>query len=356
MILLGVVGSTAYGLATPASDIDYKGICIGLKQHYLGCDTFETLDIWDEPGNGNFPYLDNADASVYELRKFVKLLANCNPSILDLLFLDNYEYKHPVADILIQQRELFVTSKAKYTYSGYALQQLQRIERHRNWLLKPITHKPEARSYGFVGIPPLTKDQIGAFLEYVYVLIKDKLAHSELEEEVVELLDTRVDIKSPLKQYAIKGAALAYTQELTKASDNFMQILSASQRYQADLKAYHDYINWQKNRNPARAAMEARVGYDCKHMSTCLRLLQMGIEILTNGDVIVDRRRAGDQAYLMEVKNGNVFYEKAKAGAMSKLARLNTAAKTTTLPEQVADQTINDICLAMLEAYNWGKV
>jgi predicted nucleotidyltransferase len=33
LILAGVVGSTAYGLNRPDSDIDVKGICIATKEH-----------------------------------------------------------------------------------------------------------------------------------------------------------------------------------------------------------------------------------------------------------------------------------------------------------------------------------
>lgn len=96
LILLALTGSQAYGTSTPSSDFDYKGVFIAPKDYYLGFKSFEQKDQgWDEPGTGLYPVLDNVkDCVVYELRKFLTLVYNNNPNILETLWLDSEFYLH----------------------------------------------------------------------------------------------------------------------------------------------------------------------------------------------------------------------------------------------------------------------
>ncbi|MFA5049275.1 MAG: nucleotidyltransferase domain-containing protein, partial [Patescibacteria group bacterium] len=70
-----IVGSTCYGLNTPTSDIDMKGICIPPKEYYFGLKKFEQQE------NGK-------DDTTYAIKKFVSLARDCNPNIIEMLYVD----------------------------------------------------------------------------------------------------------------------------------------------------------------------------------------------------------------------------------------------------------------------------
>ena len=66
IVLLAYGGSHAYGLSTPTSDIDIRGIAMNTESELLGTDSFEQ-------------FTDNkTDTVIYSFNKAIKLLVNCN--------------------------------------------------------------------------------------------------------------------------------------------------------------------------------------------------------------------------------------------------------------------------------------
>jgi predicted nucleotidyltransferase len=74
-----VAGSQAYGLDTPESDLDVRGVCIPPKRYLLGLSAFEQWEQQDDVG----------DTVIYALTKFVHLALACNPNIIELLYTDS---------------------------------------------------------------------------------------------------------------------------------------------------------------------------------------------------------------------------------------------------------------------------
>jgi hypothetical protein len=70
---------------------------------------------------------------VYEVRKFIRLATECNPNILDVLFSRDEEVRlmTPLGKLLRDNRQLFISARAKHSYSGYAVAQLKRLENDR---------------------------------------------------------------------------------------------------------------------------------------------------------------------------------------------------------------------------------
>jgi predicted nucleotidyltransferase len=68
-------GSHAYGLATETSDEDFRGIFIGLPDNLVGLHPVEHCEL-------------SGDNMLFELRKFLTLAKECNPNIIELLFVD----------------------------------------------------------------------------------------------------------------------------------------------------------------------------------------------------------------------------------------------------------------------------
>ncbi|MBK1989543.1 nucleotidyltransferase domain-containing protein [Sphaerospermopsis aphanizomenoides BCCUSP55] len=352
-ILIGLAGSHGYGLNRPDSDYDYRGVFIAPKRYYLGFDSIEQKDSgWDE--QGIFPFIDgNKDTVIYELRKVLHLLAGANPNVLELLWLPKYPIVNNIGQYLINHRQLFLSKKVKHTYSGYAFAQIKKIETHRKWLLNPPTNKPIPADFGIEDEAPLSKDELNAFLEYLYLLIRGKIEFLEEAEQLYKLLTADIDFKGILKQYTLVDEALAYTQNLTNSRKDFIRLLQKSQSYQIALREWKAYISWQQNRNPLRAEMEMKSGYDLKHGMHCIRLLRSGLEILQRGEVIVDRKIAGDIEDLKAILRGDYTYEQLMKMAEDLVSQMDNFYEQSTLPHKPDLEKINDLCMELVEMQGW---
>lgn len=353
-IFIGLSGSHGYGLNRPESDYDYRGVFVAPKRYYLGFDTIEQKnDGWDEVGL--FPFLDgNTDTVIYELRKVIQLLAAANPNILELLWLNEYPVLTAVGQHLIKYRHLFLSKKVKHTYSGYAFAQIKKMETHRKWLLNPPEKKPLPEDFG-IEDAPLSKEELNAFLEYLYNLIRGKIEFLEEAEELYHLLTADIDFKGMLKQHPLPDETLAYTQQLTNGRGDFIRLLQKSQKYQVALREWQAYLSWQKNRNPARAEMERQSGFDLKHGMHCIRLLRSGLEILSQGKVIVNRIEAGDVDQLKAILKGEYSYEEVMKMADDLVAEMNIVYQQSTLPQSPDLEQINQLCIELVEMQGWKE-
>jgi len=120
-----VAGSRAYNTHSAHSDTDTRGIFIAPPEYTLGC--LKNVGQVEVPGE---------DTTIYELGKFVQLAANCNPNIIELLFTEKEDilFMDPAFQELRHSRNLFLSKKAKYTFSGYAMAQMKRIRGHNKWI------------------------------------------------------------------------------------------------------------------------------------------------------------------------------------------------------------------------------
>ncbi|QSJ14384.1 nucleotidyltransferase domain-containing protein [Nostoc sp. UHCC 0702] len=352
-ILIGLAGSHGYGLNRPDSDLDFRGVFIAPKRYYLGFDHTEQKDTgWDEPGI--FPFLDsNKDTVIYELKKILQLLSGANPNVLELLWLHNYPVLTSVGQKLISHKKLFLSKKVKHTYSGYAFAQIKKMETHRKWLLNPPSKKPLPSDFGIEDEAPLIKDELNAFLEYLYILIKGRIEFLEEAEQLYKLLTADIDFKGVLKQYSLPDETLEYTQKLTNSRKDFIRLLQKSQNYQIALREWKAYLSWQENRNPVRAEMERKSGFDLKHGMHCIRLLRSGLEILQKGEIIVDRRIAGDVEDLRAILKGEYSYEQVMKMAEDLVAHMEIVYEKSTLPAKPDIEQINQLCMELVEMQGW---
>lgn len=117
-ILEGIVGSTAYGLAGPDSDEDRLAVHLAPLRDVLGLHfTSGTIHRTDP------------DYTSHELAKFCTLALKANPTVLELLWLpdDLYRTRTNIGDELIGLRSAFLSTLAKGSYGGYAIQQAHRL-------------------------------------------------------------------------------------------------------------------------------------------------------------------------------------------------------------------------------------
>ncbi len=124
-LLIGLVGSQAYGTATEESDEDYMGVALAPLSYYTG------LDQWQNEGTKEFKKEkgDEYDAVVYELKKFFKLCLGFNPNVIPLLYLPKYKYATAGGMQLVYNADIFVSKYAYDTFIGYAKSQLSNVKK-----------------------------------------------------------------------------------------------------------------------------------------------------------------------------------------------------------------------------------
>ena len=119
IILVGITGSQAHGLAGPDSDIDMRGVFVYPTEAILGLSKFCGPDVSTSSVD---------DTVMYEVGKFIHLALAANPSILELLFLPEYGHITNEGKMLVVRREAFLSKKVRQTYGGYAVQQYKKLK------------------------------------------------------------------------------------------------------------------------------------------------------------------------------------------------------------------------------------
>ena len=128
-------GSKAYNTHIETSDDDYKGVSIM---------PFSLLASFHKKFEQAELKAPDPDTVIYELRKFCQLASQCNPSIIEVLFTDPSDHilLTDVGSMLVEQRNIFLSKRARFSFSGYAISQLKRIKLHRGYLLNPPKQYP----------------------------------------------------------------------------------------------------------------------------------------------------------------------------------------------------------------------
>jgi len=115
-ILRCIVGSQAYGTATPQSDVDYKGIYMSPKVQVLG--------ITREQETRRF----GPDDHNYSLRHFARLAVKCVPNVIELLWCDEDVVTLCTKEgkALRDAKEMFLSQRCIGPYIGYAQGQIHK--------------------------------------------------------------------------------------------------------------------------------------------------------------------------------------------------------------------------------------
>lgn len=118
IMFLTLGGSYSYGTNVETSDVDIRGCTMNNASEIVGLSTFEQ-------------FVNTAtDTTVYAFNKLITLLTNCNPNTIEMLGCkpEHYIYMTDGGRELIDNRKLFLSKRALYSFGGYANQQLNRLE------------------------------------------------------------------------------------------------------------------------------------------------------------------------------------------------------------------------------------
>ena len=119
VLLSGIVGSTAYGLAGPGSDVDRLGMFATPTLALLGLRIPSQSHVTVKP-----------DATFHEAAKAARLILAGNPTASELLWLpdDLYETRTALGEEMIALRSSFLSAKKVHdAYLGYATQQFRKL-------------------------------------------------------------------------------------------------------------------------------------------------------------------------------------------------------------------------------------
>ena len=330
-----VSGSHQYGTNREGSDTDYRGVFIApfscafdlFQTSFVGAGTIkqdlesaiEALDNGDpinarnhivqalQTDRGDLCMANDtvdkpgSDESLHELRKFFKLASQCNPNIIEFLYVEHLiEIDTPIWEMIREKRHLFLCRRARYTFGQYAVAQLNRIKTHRGYLLNPPDYKPTRKEFGLPENTKIPKDHQNAICALPSELIADHAKEQTLQEK----------------------------------------------RYASALQVWNAYCKWDKERNPARKEIERRHGYDTKHAAHLVRLCRMAKEILRDGVVLV---RRPDAEELKSILNGGWKYEEVEAFAENANAELDALYTASKLPQEPDREGIADLYKTVCE-------
>lgn len=317
MLIKHYAGSLSYGTNLPTSDVDFRGIFCGDPINILT--PFYTVRECDDA--------NEEDTKLYELAHFFKLCLDCNPNIVETLWVDDADitFRTEAYDFIREHRTDFLSSKIAFTTSGYAFAQLKRIKGHNKWINNP---QPEA--------PPTPSE----FVSLVQYFSKDKMLKFDINEwnKDHELIPYGSDVFGVVPA---KGRNLFdrfgklntdWKGERETLPPAIMIVKYNKSVFKQALQTNEQYWIWKTNRNKSRSELEEAHGYDTKHAMHLVRLLRMGEEVLTTGEIIVKRPDAQE---LLDIRNGSMTYEEIVEYAESMHDNImNNLYKTTDLPKK----------------------
>ncbi|MBL8900236.1 MAG: nucleotidyltransferase domain-containing protein [Planctomycetes bacterium] len=332
-IFATLAGSHAHGTARAGSDLDLRGVCVAPLA--LRVALFERFEQWEGTPEGSFAALlepalrahplaaqnlgEKREAVIFDLAKFLKLCCEANPNALEILCADERDWLHatPLWRRVHAERRLFLTRQVERTFLGYAAAQLQRIRSHRAWLLEPPREKPTRAAFGLPEEATLGRED-----------------RDRIDEALAERLRATREEGQPSearREQALRSLGLPR---------DVVHALGAERRYRAALKHWQAYQTWKAERNPARAELERRFGYDTKHAAHLVRLMRMGLELLQHGELHV---RRADAEELRAIRDGALSYDELLAQAAALEARVAEAARETVLPAEVDRGAVEEL-------------
>lgn len=344
-IFKAIVGSQSYGTATPTSDIDYKGVYMQSIDDLISFNYKEQINT-------------SKDETYYEVRRFLELLQTANPTMLELLYSpkDCIIKTTPQFELIAASREKFLTQKCLMSFGGYAIAQIKKakgLDKKMNWEKQrverktpldfiyalegsksmPITLwlKEEGKQQEYCGLAAIDhyKDCYALYYDYNPQYAKD----SNRESAPIGFRGLTTEASNELRLSSIpKGMAVQTIIHYNKDG------------YSMHCKDFKEYSEWLEKRNTQRYVdtQEHNQQIDGKNLLHCRRLLDMAIEIATEGTISVKRPNAD---YLLSIRKGEVKLKDIIKQAEEDIKNLEDLFKKSTLPKECDKKWINDLLI-----------
>lgn len=337
LLLESISGSRAYGLATPQSDTDIKGVFVLPKTQLY------SLQLTEQINN------ETNDESYYELGKFIDLLTKNNPNILELLNSpeDCILFRHPLLKRL--SPSLFLSGLCRQTFGQYAMTQIRKARGLNKKILNPM----EKERKSVTDFCYVQKGQSS-------VALKDFLHEKQIDQKHCGLskiphmqdlyglyYDKSAGYKGIIRKENANDIALS---SINKIATPIALLSFNKDGYSTYCKNYKAYWDWVEDRNETRYENTLSHGkqYDAKNMMHTFRLIAMAEEIGLTGKIKVKRP---DRDRLLSIKRGEFEYADLVAEAEERLALLDEIYRRSDLPDQPDEQKIRELHFEIREAF-----
>ncbi len=309
IILLGVGGSHSYGTNVKGSDIDIRGIALNSKEEILGAANFEQV------------VNEATDTTIYSIRKIVSLLSSCNPNTIELLGLkpEHYLYLSSIGQELLDNKKLFLSKRAKYSFGGYAFAQLRRLDNKSARALEQYEREQHVLN-SITTASYVWPDKYNCFAADDYIKLY-------LDDSDQEDMDKEIFMDIHLTHYPLRDYKSMWSDMKNVVSD-------------------YDKVGHRNN----NAIEHGKLG---KHMMHLVRLYLMCLDILEKEEI--NTYRENDIPFLLDIRNGKFldkdsqplpeFYEMVREYEK----RLEYAAENTSLPEKPDYNKINEFLMSVNE-------
>jgi len=356
-----ITGSQAHGTSTETSDVDKAFVYILPEDDILGTEYKEQLKI-------------HKDYMGYEIRRFLELLRKGNPTVLELLNSpeDCILVKHPAFDILLNQKEKFVTKVCENAFYGYAKQQRTKaegLEKLKNWEVNRVTKKgPLDFCYvveGYDAIPVKNwldnrgLDQLFCALTAVnhcrdlFAVFYDYEAHNCFSERIP--LDVREATKARKKSVfetmglGYKGIAFEDSNDIRLSNipmeerkKSICHLSYNKDGYRKHCDDFNKYQKWLENRNENRWVEIKGHGQsiDGKNMMHFMRLVIIGREIAEGKGIQI---RRPDAKELLKIRRGEVSLQELFDTSDSILSDMKKLFQNSDLPDEVSEKFLHEL-------------
>lgn len=335
-LYLVIRGSHAYGTNLPTSDTDYCGVFIQKLDDILGYSYVEQIND------------DKNDIVIYEIRRFLELIAKNNPNILELLNSpeDCIIYKHPSFDDILKNRSSFITKLCAASFAGYASAQIQKAsgqDKKQNWEKDRMLRKnPLDFCYLHKGEKsiPLSDffDEKGIDQRFCGL---SKMPHSK------DLYSLFYDFKAEdsngeTNPLGFRGIAFENSNDIRLSSipldcsrQNYVGYVSYNKdAYMQHCNDYKSYQEWLEKRNDQRwvDVKSHNQKIDGKNMMHCRRLMDMAREIAEGKGINVRRGNAKD---LIDIRQGKVDLSTLIEYIKEEIKQVDILYKNSDLPDKV---------------------
>ena len=382
-----VRGSQLYGTSLPPvngveqSDIDYGGVFIAPNEILLGLSENYEPQVSDE----------KHDTTYYELGRWVELLMKANPNALESLFIPNDKIIgeiHPSVQLIIDNRDMFVTKECFKSLFGYSISQIRKCRGLNKKCVQPIVERKSVLDFcytfkgqgsqsindflkenglkqmycGLVNIPNM-KDIYGVYYDFaahVYfekldVNQKIKLLYNDIiDYNKVDLIENRISNKDWFGYSGIvhpNGTSNEVRLSSIPKGETPICFMSYNQNgYESHCKKYKEYQEWVEKRNPIRYESNLKSNYDVKNVSHCVRLLHMGKELVEGKGFNVVR--TWDRQMLIDIRNHKYEYEEIMSYVENLFEDINLKVDKCDLPETVDKEKVNKL---LIEARSLNK-
>jgi uncharacterized protein len=330
-----ITGSRAYGLDTPESDTDIKGVFL-LPNDYLLVGDY-------------IPQISNEtnDITYYELNRFMELLNANNPNIIEVLFSDQQDilFVDPRFEIVLKNKELFLTKNLKNTFGRYAISQISKARGLNKKIVNPISEVKKS----ILDFCHIFDKETGYMMTVTQWLIK-----KNYKQENIGLAKTPNGVELYKVYYSdddnfFRGIMNDNSQdvrhsEIPKGYPLEGFLVYNKDGYKCYCDEYREYWEWVKKRNPVRYNdnISHDQNYDGKNMLHCNRLLDMAIEMAEGKGVILKRP---NREWLLSVKKGKLKYDEIIKIINEKKGRLDDVYLKSSLPDQIDENLIKNIIL-----------